>query len=72
MEITGCDVEGRTMKRLTEVQQVMLFQYICEKGLPPWAKGDSLNVFARLLNLTTSQAKKIYEQAVTGGYLGRR
>ena len=57
--------------KLTPFQQAVLFQYICEKGLPPWAKGDSVTAFARLMNLTETAARELYERSVACGYLDR-
>ena len=60
------------MKKLTIIKQVILFQYVVEKGLPEWAKGEPMNVFARLMNKTEAQAKKDYERTCRAGYLDKR
>jgi len=55
-------------KKLGRHEQVVLFEYLCTKGLPKWAK-DQVAAFARLMNITTLQAKKAYERAYHSGWL---
>jgi hypothetical protein len=59
------------MQKIKPFQQAVLFQYICEKGLPKWAEGSEVKVFAKLMNITQEQADAAYQRAYNAGYLDK-
>ena len=58
-------------KKLETTEQLTLFLYIVEEGLPGWGKDDAVAVFARLMNIPLEKAIDTFDILVEKGFLER-
>ncbi|MCI0624837.1 MAG: hypothetical protein L0387_24895 [Acidobacteria bacterium] len=58
-------------KNFSLAERALAFQYVLEKGLPPWANGDEIRAFAVIAGISESEATAAYAENQDRGLIRR-